>query len=92
MQKKKNNFIGDLFNESNQIDDDLENINNEMFYAGAEESVLATFPIIMSSTFGLTKLIIENKVRNSEKLTDRDIYKIHSEAFNHVSNIFLVEK
>ena len=91
MQKNKDNLVDDLFNKSDQIDDDFDDIEDEMFYDEQEDAVTTMFPVIMNSTIEITKLIIENRVRNSEKLTDSEIYKIHTDAFQHISNIF-VEK
>lgn len=37
-------------------------------------AVMATMPIIMNATINLTKLVIDNRVRNSAQMTDQDIY------------------
>jgi hypothetical protein len=35
---------------------------------------------ICSNTIELSKVVIENRVRNSDKLSDEDIYKIYKES------------
>lgn len=51
-------------------------------------AVMATMPIIMNATIDLTKLVIDNRVRNSAQMTDQDVYQIHREAFKHISKVF----
>ena len=51
-------------------------------------SVISDVTSVMSSmcnnSIELSKLVIENKVRNSEKLEDSDIYKIHRDSLSNV--------
>jgi hypothetical protein len=40
---------------------------------------------LFSHSIDLTKLIIDNRVRNSERLTDDDVYELYSKSVYHVS-------
>jgi len=46
---------------------------------GGAESIITA---ILDSTKYLTGTIIENRVRNSEKISDEDIYKVYSKSFS----------
>lgn len=48
---------------------------------GNTENLIAT---VLNSTKYLTGAIIENRVRNSEKIKDEDIYNIYSKSFKTV--------
>lgn len=39
---------------------------------------------VLDSTKYLTSMVVENRVRNSEKIKDEDIYKIYSKSFKSV--------
>ncbi len=60
-------------------------IEDEMLSPNA---VMATMPIVMNATIDLTKLVIDNRVRNLEQMADQDIYQIYREAFKHISKVF----
>jgi hypothetical protein len=80
----KNEDSFKLFN-SLIADCDLSDIEDDEFYPNEMMTIL---PVMLSSTNDMTKLIIENRARNGEKMTDQDIYQIHSEAFKYITNIF----
>ncbi len=52
------------------------------------EQMMSILPNIMSSTIDMAKLVIENRVRNSDRMTDDDIYQIHRDAFKHLNSVF----
>ena len=57
----------------------------ERLYA---EEMLSMLPAIIDSSLDIAKLVIENRVRNSEKMTDEDIYQIHRKSFHYITNVF----
>ncbi|OZG32018.1 MULTISPECIES: hypothetical protein [Rickettsieae] len=62
-------------------DHDLE----DDFYA---EQMMSILPNIIRSTIDMAKLVIDNRVRNSDRMTDDDIYQIHRDAFKHLNSVF----
>ena len=38
--------------------------------------------------FNLTELLIANRVRNSEKMSDNDIYQIYRDTFKNITKVF----
>lgn len=87
MNKNKND-IANFLNQSDQIEDDFIDMEDELFCDEHDDAMTTMFPVIMDSTIEITRLVIENKIRNSEKMSDKDIHQIHEAAFQHISNIF----
>jgi hypothetical protein len=52
-----------------------------MDHGGAEHVVGQMMPPIMNSAIELSKLVVENRVRNSEHMVDNDIYDIYKKSF-----------
>lgn len=52
-----------------------------MNHGGAEHVVGQMMPPIMNSAIELSKLVVENRVRNSESMVDDDIYDIYKKSF-----------
>jgi hypothetical protein len=50
--------------------------------------MMSALPSLLNASLELTKLIIDNKIRNSEKMTDEDIYSIYRKSFQNMGNIF----
>ena len=48
---------------------------------GAEHVVCQIMPPIMNSAIELSKLVVENRVRNLENMVDDDIYDIYKKSF-----------
>lgn len=46
--------------------------------------VTSVMSSVCNNSIELSKLVIENKVRNSEKLEDSDIYKIHRDSLLNI--------
>jgi hypothetical protein len=49
-------------------------------FAPTEESVLDMLSSLSQNSLELSKLVIDNKLRNSEKLKDEDIYDIYKKS------------
>ena len=49
-------------------------------FAPTEESVLHMLSSVSQNSLELSKLVIDNKLRNSEKLKDEDIYDIYKKS------------
>ena len=56
-----------------------------------ESEMMTMVPVFMDQALGVTELIIANRVRNSEKISDQDIYRIHRDSFKHIL-VFLMKK
>ncbi|KJW03449.1 hypothetical protein REIP_1482 [Rickettsia endosymbiont of Ixodes pacificus] len=41
----------------------------------------------MSTAVDMIKLVIENRVRNAEKMTDEDIYQIYNTSFKRMNKV-----
>lgn len=99
LNRTKNPNKGSKFVETNRthdnfvIEGDADYIEDEEYdecehdYYHQNESI-AMIPAFMGQALDIAKLIIENKVRNSEKISDKDIYQIHRNSFKHVISIF----
>lgn len=49
-------------------------------FAPTEESISQMMSSVISNSIELSKLVIDNRVRNSEKLQDEDIYDIYKKS------------
>lgn len=84
MQKKKKNTLKRVEPESiaslfEYVDEVEENI-------AAVNMMSAMMEPMLDSTMELTKLIIENRLRNNQIVDESEIYEIHKRAFNHCMN------
>ena len=95
MSKLNINDLRKLIMQGKEFDDD--EINNEEFddhdddiddNSAMANMMMSMFPSIMEATLNLTKLIIDNKVRNNEKISDDDIYQLYCDSFKHINNTF----
>ncbi len=59
------------------IADDIESHNEE-------EVVAAIAPSLINTALELSKLVIDNRKHNSQKISDEDIYKIYDKSFQTV--------
>jgi hypothetical protein len=41
---------------------------------------------VLNASAELSKLVIENRKHNSQKMSDEDIYEIYSKSFTHILN------
>ena len=83
----KDNFVieedeEDYYMEENYDEPDHHPVQSEM---------MTMVPVFMDQALGVTELIIANKVRNSEKISDQNIYRIHRDSFKHIL-VFLMKK
>ena len=72
------------------IEDDLELLEDDEYADYDEyipEEMISAMSSLLSQSLDVAKLIIENRVRNSERMSDEDIYQIHMDSFTHMSNI-----
>lgn len=63
---------------------EYEHSNNEDVHT----EMMSVLPFLLNASLELAKLVIDNRVRNSEKMTDDDIYSIHRKSFQKIGNIF----
>lgn len=50
--------------------------------SSSEDSVSKLISTVASNSIELSKLVIENRVRNTEKLQDQEIYDIYLKSIN----------
>ena len=55
--------------------------NVEALMGSMDSIVSPMMPPVYNNAIGLTKLIIENRLRKGEEFDEEDIYKIHRESF-----------
>ncbi|HJD56494.1 MAG TPA: hypothetical protein LFW21_07885 [Rickettsia endosymbiont of Pyrocoelia pectoralis] len=55
------------------------------------EQIVNILPKVMSTAIDMTKLVIENRVRNAEKMTDEDIYQIYNTSFKRMHKVLSEE-
>lgn len=75
--------------------DDMMDILSSMAYEDIElqtsdyfaEQIVNILPKVMSTAIDMTKLVIENRVRNAEKMTDEDIYQIYNTSFKRMHKV-----
>jgi hypothetical protein len=82
MQKKK-------FNKAPKFDTkELSNIIFDsifdMEHTTTKETVGQMVSSTMTTAIELLKIVIENKVRNAEQITDKDIYDIYKKSFSAI--------
>lgn len=79
--------------------DDMMDIFNSMVYEDmalqtndyVAEQIVNILPKVMSTAVDMTKLVIENRVRNAEKMTDEDIYQIYNTSFKRMNKVLSEE-
>ena len=59
----------------------LDTTDYEVLMDNMDSMVSAMMPSVYNNAIELTKLIIENRLRNDEELDDEDIYEIHRKSF-----------
>ena len=66
----------------------IEDMMNDfvMEHTGSGQAAAQIGAGAMSSAIDLSKLVIENKVRNSDRIEDEDIYDIYNKAFKSILN------
>jgi len=80
-------------------EDDMMDILSSMAYEDIElqtsdyfaEQIVNILPKVMSTAIDMTKLVIENRVRNAEKMTDEDIYQIYNTSFKRMHKVLSEE-
>ncbi len=78
-RKNEDNFIIEEDDYQEHEYSNLESTHAEM---------ISTLPSLLNASLELAKLVIDNRVRNSQKMTDEDIYSIHRKSFQNMGNIF----
>lgn len=79
--------------------DDMMDILSAMAYEDIEmqednyfaEQIVNILPKVMSTAMDMTKLVIENRVRNDGKMTDEDIYQIYNTSFKRMHKVLSEE-
>ena len=59
----------------------IDTTDYEVLMDNMDSMVSAMMPSVYNNAIELTKLIIENRLRNDEELGDEDIYEIHRKSF-----------
>lgn len=79
-QNKKDDMMDIL---SSMACEDIEMQTSDYF----TEQIVNILPKVMSTAVDMTKLVIENRVRNAEKMTDEDIYQIYNTSFKRMNKV-----
>lgn len=85
MQKKKFNKVPkvskfDTKELTNMVFDSI----FDMEYTTTKETVGQMVSSTMTTALELLKIVVENKVRNAEQITDKDIYDIYKKSFSAI--------
>ena len=83
--KNKKDYMMDIL--SSMAYEDIELQTSDSF----AEQIVNILPKIMSTAIDMTKLVIENRVRNAEKMTDEDIYQIYNTSFKRMHKVLSEE-
>ncbi len=67
--------------------EDLEDDDYESYNEYLPEEMISVMSSILAQSIDIAKLVIENRARNSEKMSDQDIYQIHLDSYAHINNI-----
>ena len=78
-RKNEDNFI---------IEEDDYHEHEYCDHEDAHTEMMSVLPSLLNASLELAKLVIDNRVRNSDKMTDDDIYSIHRKSFQKMGNIF----
>ena len=65
----------------NMLDTFVENDPHEM------QATAQLVSSVIGSAIDLSKLVIENRVRNSHNMVDKDIYEIYQNSFNSIFEV-----
>lgn len=72
---------------SAMVQEDMEMIDNHYLV----EQMMDLVPSIMTAAIDVSKLVIDNRVRNSEKMKDEDIYQIYRKSFKQIQQVLSEE-
>jgi hypothetical protein len=88
MQKKKSNKESKVSKfDTNEFSDMLfDTIANDigMDHPAMDQSLVQMASSAMTNAIALSKIVIENRVRNAESMIDEDIYKIYRQSFTTI--------
>lgn len=59
-------------------------MSNSSMFIDAENSMGHMITALLNSSIELSKIVIENRVRNSDHMIDEDIYDIHKKSFQSI--------
>ena len=62
-------------------------MSNSPMSSAAENAMGHMITSILNSSIELSKIVIENRVRNSDHMIDEDIYDIHKKSFGSVQAV-----
>lgn len=83
--KNKKDDMMDMLN--SMVQEDIEMQASDYF----AEQIVNILPKVMSTAVDMTKLVIENRVRNAEQITDEDIYQIYNTSFKRMNKVLSEE-
>ncbi len=85
MQKKKFNKAPKVSKfDTNELSNMVFDSIFDMEHTTTKETVGQMISSTMTTAIELLKIIIENKVRNEEQITDKDIYDIYKMSFSAI--------
>jgi hypothetical protein len=85
MQKKKFNKAPKVSKfDTNELSNMVFDSIFDMEHTTTKETVGQMVSSTMTTAIELLKIVIENKVRNAEQITDKDIYDIYKKSFSAI--------
>jgi hypothetical protein len=85
MQKKKFNKAPKVSKfDTNELSNMVFDSIFDMEHNTTKETVGQMVSSTMTTAIELLKIVVENKVRNAEQITDKDIYDIYKKSFSAV--------
>ena len=85
MQKRKFNKAPKVSKfDTNELSNMVFDSIFDMEYTTTKETVGQMVSSTMTTAIELLKIVIENKVRNSEQMMDEDIYNIYKKSFSEI--------
>ena len=85
MQKKKFNKAPKVSKfDTNELSNMVFDSIFDMEHTTTKETVSQMVSSTMTTAIELLKIVVENKVRNAEQITDKDIYDIYKKSFSAV--------
>jgi protein-tyrosine-phosphatase len=85
MQKKKFNKAPKVSKfDTNELSNMVFDSIFDMEHNTTKETVGQMVSSTMTTAIELLKIVIENKVRNAEQITDKDIYDIYKKSFSAI--------
>lgn len=73
---------------SAMVQEDIDMMDNHYLV----EQMMDLVPSIMSAAIDVAKLVVDNRVKNSEKMKDEDIYQIYRASFKHIQKVLSEEQ